>query len=316
MKNKGLNILILLSCLVILNSSFVLGQEKYDLKLNFEVEDEYKLETVITQDIKQSFMGMEINMEQEIELAYNFIVKEITPAGNYIISVEYTEFDLDISNFSMDDLAMPQRQGIEENDEAEIEKELDEFSQDFIGQEFKLELSKQGDVISISNYEEITEEILAGVDDPTAKENLAEVSNEEYLRESWEQFLTYLPQQEVAVGDSWESSFEINHPIAIEVLNNYKLEAVNDENIIISFGTDSKTNNISLKQEKNEEMEFDFQGQQSGNIILNSESNWIEEMNLTQEISGFLSISLDQQGQQLRIPMELTTELKANGKKL
>ncbi len=314
MESSLRKVLLILFLLIILNSSFVLAQETHNLNLDFELGDEYLLETTITQDINQNLMGMDVNLEQEMKLAYQFLVEEITSEGDYIISVKYTEFDLDMSDLEISNLNATQ--GIEESDSVDIQQELDYFKQNILDEQFEMKLSNQGDIVSIASYEVVTEEILAEIDDSEVEEHLSVFRNSDSLKESWQQVLAYLPREKVAVGDSWENSFEINEPIAMEVFNYYQLAEINEEKVRITLGDNNQANNIFITESLGEEIDFDFSGAQSGEVILNPSSNWIESLNLTQEISGYLNIMVNQQGQTLEVPTELTTELKVNGEKL
>ncbi|WP_027340752.1 DUF6263 family protein [Halonatronum saccharophilum] len=295
---------------ILLLSYGVLAQgDYYDLSLDLEEGWEYKLTNSITQIIEQDVMGMPMLMEHFMELEYSFVIDQISRDHNYHLGVKVTSVDFDIVRIESELLDR-----LEEENEGfydEINSELDSSMESLEGMEFKLVISNKGKIIDASGYGDLLKEIL---DDDNAV-GLDAFMDDDFIESTWSEFLAYLPQEPVKIGDSWDSTIEVGGPMDFVITSKYSLAEVSDDRVVIVTDGNFVFKDIELDEEALEGMDidFDFNGKQNGEIILDPNNNWIREMNLIQDMSGTVIISSPFMDEEFRMPMESKSESKVTG---
>ncbi|SJZ30535.1 DUF6263 family protein [Selenihalanaerobacter shriftii] len=311
MKNKKIICLILVLALTITLSYATIAKKverKYDLGVKFEKGVEYKLNSSIYQKVNQQMLGKNMAMEQTFDIGYTLKVKDIDSKNNYNLVMKYTKMDLQIKNIQNGS------QGINSQElNQKLNNEMKKISKAFLNKKITITVSNKGNIINIEGYEKLVEEILSDMEDNTMKEKvLKRIINKNFIKRNWKQPMGYLPDHSVSIGESWENKFKMTDPLDITIITSYTLKDVKDDKIIIDSNSNIDVGNIEFKQE-GMELASNFNGNQTGEIILDREYNWIDVATFNQSISGKISVGMKNQDFKLPVKIEMTTDGKLVG---
>lgn len=308
----------LLVCLILsLVLTVACVNEDYDLGLKLEEGKEYRLSTSMSQNIKQELMGNQISIEQVMDMVYSFKVEEVDEEGNYLLTAKYTKLDVNLENLRSD---LPKE--AQEKMNQEINNNITKGMNPLLNKEFTMKMSKSGDIIEIEGYEKLIESMILNMSEdgnPHMAETMKSLFNKESVKKMWKQNLSYLPDHPVDIGDSWTTSFKLDQPLPMSIVTTYTLKSVDKDKVIletdgiIKMGDIDFSQFMNIPQQEELEIDFNFDGNQTGDIVLNTSNLWIREMKLNQTMSGSITVSNKNVDQAIEIPMEIISKAIITG---
>ncbi|MBM7624243.1 DUF6263 family protein [Sporohalobacter salinus] len=313
MKKKSL--LILLVLLLTLTMTVGCGKKEYDLGLNLAQGHEYKLNIDMDQTIDREVMGKKMSSDQTMNMDYSFKVDKINQDGNYVLTVKYNNVDLKVNNKQSYLSEMQQ-----ERMNKKINNKLKNSMKALENKKFTVIMSDTGDIVKINGYQKLMEGMLKNLsqeDAPGASKGVKKLANKEVLKKRWKQNLSYLPDKPVEIGESWTRKIKFKKPLPMIVVNTYTLEKNKKDKVVIKTkGTVKmdKTNlakHMGLSHLKEVEIKCNMNGNQTGEVILDSNSLWTKKAKLNQKING--KVSIIKGDQSTEIPMKMKSKIKMTG---
>ncbi len=314
MKSRSILLLFIILTLVLTVGCI---SEDYELALKLKEGKEYNLSNNITQVINQEIMGNKISMEQTIDMLYTFVVDQIDAEGNYTLTTEYNSLDIGINKFKS---TLPQVQQEEINQE--VNNAINQMMRPLLNKKFTIKMTNRGEIIEILGYEELMESMIENMppgSNSTMVEQIKGFIDKDSIKQTWQENLSYLPNEPVNLGESWERSLTMEDPLPITVITTYTLESVDQNEVVIKTEGSIEMGNIDFSQflgtavQEGIEVDCDFTGDQTGSIILDINSLWVKNMEVEQNMSGKIIITNTNIDQSIEMPMEVISKSVVTG---
>jgi hypothetical protein len=151
------------------------------------------------------------------------------------------------------------------------------------GATFTMKIDKKGNVLAVTGAEQFRDMIVAyadsmGADEAdlqSAREAFSQQFNEEAVKSQFSQIFTIFPDKEVKIGDSWEQVTSTNAPMAAKNTTKYTVKEIEGDMVTLT----SKT-----KMEGTDKSKFDLEGDQEGNLIVNSKTGLVVQAEYNQNM--------------------------------
>jgi hypothetical protein len=308
--------IIVSSCLVLIlvvSSSIGFGATKHNLKLNLEQGADYRLKTEAIQQIQQDFFGNKMTIKQKFISKNNYRVREIDQQNNYLLAVNYDDLEFKLiklgGNFG----------GIEESlFKRKFNKTIKQAAASIENEEFTMKLSPQGELLALDGYQEIMNKWQSEVKRQQEEENLttgAGIENffdQKFMKQLLENTFTYITQEKVELGASWQSNFRLTDPFSTTITNNYKLENVTAQEKVISLESPIKIRDLTLPHQTGQQVAYNLSGQQEGELIVDKQTNWIQSGELNFRAKGTMEVNAEMLEQKIAMPVSCFSYIKLN----
>lgn len=271
---------------IALNS--VSAQKSVRLAFDLQKGEEYNLLQTSDQEIRQTVMGIEQNIEQHITLGYSLTVEDVSGKG-YDMRNTYDRVSVDQKT----------PQGSSSYDSNEPNTEPDAMTKLFaaqVGKSFGYEMNKWGEVLSVSGTEEFIDGIIAYYEIPEGaqreemKKTLADQFNDETMTKQIAQLVTTYPEKEVSVGDSWShSSVLVRQGVSMNVETTYTVKEITSKQATLTVKSTIQTSDEPIMQ-GGMEMVYSLKGDQSGEIIIDLKTGMVVESQVSQKVSGMVDM--------------------------
>lgn len=291
MSKQKLLLIIGLLIFGLLFTSSVLASTQFDLRLKLKSNHSYNLKIKAVQQVKQDFFGNQMIIKQNFISKNRYQVKRIDKQGNYILNVYYDDLQLQLKNLGGDFGGVN-----EEQFKIKYNTSMRQAAQSIEGQNFIMKISPHGELLELKGYQKIITYWQAEVQKYQKKNNLTGGSgienyfDQQFMKQLWENILSYLPQRPVQLGNQWRSEFRLTDPLATTVVNNYTLKEVTANKKRITTQAPIKIANLTLPQQNIKGISYDLTGQQQGELVLNSASNWIQTGQLKFRAQGTMEV--------------------------
>ena len=311
MQNKKSIVVLSLVLICFFISSPGLASEEYNLSLNLKEGASYNLEIKAIQQIKQDFFGNQMTIKQNYLSKNSYRVKRIDEQGNYILAVQYDDLQLQLQELGGDFGGVKEREF-----KTKFNKSMKEAAKTIRGQEFTMKISPKGELLALEGYRELLSRWQSAVkkyqreNDLTVGAGIENFFDEEFMRQLWKNILAYIPQQAVAVGDSWKSDFKLTDPLATTISNNYTLQQVQNNKTIIATHSPITINDLELSQLQGQGITYNLDGQQQGQLILDPQTNWIQQGQLEFKATGTMEVENSMFEQKLAMPVSSFIDIK------
>ena len=151
------------------------------------------------------------------------------------------------------------------------------------GASFIMKIDKKGTVLAVSGAEQFKKMFLsladsAGVDESekaSISEAFTQQFNEDAVKGQFSQVFTIFPDKEVKVGDSWEQVTNTTNPMPTKNSTKYTVKEIDGDMVTLS----SKS-----KIEGTDKSKFDVEGEQDGNLIVDSRSGLVVKAEFDQNL--------------------------------
>ncbi|MFO7818899.1 MAG: DUF6263 family protein [Halanaerobacter sp.] len=304
--------LLLLSLIILCSfvSLPVLAQDEYDLELNLTAGQNYNLKIKAVQQFKQDFFGNQMTIKQKFITKNSYHVQEIDSNNNYILDVKYDDLQVELQELGGD------FGGVDEGEyKTKFNNSMQQAARSIEGQEFRMKVSPEGQLLSLEGYEDLLERWQKAVqkyqneNDMTTGVGIENFFDEKFMEQLWKNVFAYIPQEPVELEESWQSKFRLTAPLTTAISNNYTLKEVKTDAKTILTKAPLEIKDLTLPQQKEENISYNLNGQQKGKLILDSQSNWIQRGELDFNAQGNMEVESSMVDQKLLMPISSTIQI-------
>jgi hypothetical protein len=302
--------------LTTLLSAFCLNlfAQKQNLLLNLEKGKVYSQNCQVQMAIGQKIQGMEITIDMDITMATK---SEIIKAenNNYTVKVRYEKMTMNVNAMGKEMSFGSDQEVTEENAVSSANKLLAALC----GKDFTMVLSNKGKVLSVTGLDSLVSNMMSSLPNTQnankgmINSQITEAFGEKAFIKNFEMGTDIFPENNVAVGDTWEKKGVVNSG-GIDMIYKNKLTYT---------GGDSNGNNISIEGtmgtlpteafiEKNGmKLKMDMNGTVNSKLTIDALSGWTKECITTMDIKGKMSTQAKQNLQGEGMPsMEIPMTIK------
>ena len=257
-------------------------------KISFQPspKSKYHYRQTVTQTIKQTYMGQEIPMEQEISTGYDM---DISGVQNNSVQAQFVykfiEYLVSTPMFTIEYHSEKQP----ENPTAQ-DVMIRKLFQTLIDKPFDMVISADGTVESVTGMDQIMDEMILAVSaDGLDVKQMAESIKQQYsdvaIKNNFEQSLKIYPDQPVKAGDSWEKSHQIQiSGMNAKTISFYTLKEIKKKKAYIDVRSD-------IELVPGPGVEGTISGTQAGTIEIDIKSGIPLSSGITQNLSGTITVS-------------------------
>ena len=250
------------------------------LKYNLEEGTVFKVKQQANQLITQKLEGANHEMTNDLTGLYDFKVIGVDENGFDLI-LTFQDFALK-SNSSI--------QGVLMDVKASVLKEGDVMSEMFhslIGHELAMRMNTNGSVVSVEGGDELISKMIAAAnieDEFTTnimRKSLSKEFSSDGLAKSFEQMTFFYPDSDVAIGDTWENTYDGK----LSANNTFTLEKIDNDTASIT-GTAA----IVMNTEESGTI-MSLSGSQESAIQANSLTGFIQKIMISSLAEGSTKMS-------------------------
>lgn len=176
-------------------------------------------------------------------------------------------------------------------------------------------LGQSGEIIKITGYKEVGDEIMAGFapGDPNiavAQTQWEKVIGEGLIRKSMDQLFKIFPDSSVHLGDTWKLSSRQEGEFEMKLANSFTLKSVNDKIAIIHSEGKIISDNTSNTALGFHDVKTNLQGNQKGEFEMETETGMLIECKIKADIDGTVTVM----GRE--IPVTINSLIKMKSRRL
>lgn len=312
---------ILLLTAVILTGFTVMAQNSTALKLNPEKNKVYRLKSVSEQTVSQTVNGNLQNVESKTEYSMSLKVVDVTPElivaevrFDTIITKTNTMGKLStISSVVEGDIKSSETSDIMSYIMNRLSKTALYVKMDFTGKPVEIINSKMVSDMVLKDTVLIT---LSGPVGAALKTQVAATVSDESLKTMIGTFTWSLPGRQVAVGDKWNVTQEMNAGgMNLAILNTYRLDAIDGNQAKVTAESQFRAadNAAPIKSGGATVTYGNLKGVGKSVMVIDINTGLIAEDNVKTRISGNLDVSAP--GFSMQIPLDINGESKVRALK-
>ncbi len=258
--------------------------KKVDLKLKLETGKEYRQKMVSESNIIQEISGQKMDMVMSITGEMLFKVNDYQN-GVYDMDVNYERLAMSIK--------MPQMT-MEFSSEKEDENDvLSKILASMKGKVFNIKMTDKGKVTEVNNIETIYESAFDNLPQITEqqiaqiREQIARAYGKDAFKGSIEMAIAVFPDKKVKKGESWEVDTELKSGMQADVTTTYTLVEIHPDYFLIKGDSKIVTADKDAYVKMNGmPMRYDLSGTMASVIRIGSDTGWIVEAEIKQDIGG------------------------------
>ncbi len=175
-----------------------------------------------------------------------------------------------------------------------------------------VQMSYQGKVLNIVNYDVIKKSVLQGTDSlkgmaAMAKDQLVKTVDEDALVGMIEGVTAYLPKEKVEEGSKWESTFfNSGGGAMMKITSDYKLISLNKDNAVIEGQSEFQPASNEPMMVNGASVTNELSGVGKTNMEIDPESGWRIKSTTKVQMAGNMIVNAP--GQAMTIPVTSTVE--------
>jgi len=272
------------------------------LKLDLEEGAVYRIRTLTTQDISQSFEGQIFEIGQEMGFEYTYTVASREPDGSAWVDVIYTraifESETPFGSDSYDSADPP----------GQIPQGAEGFAA-VVGTGFSMKIGSDGEILEIEGLDAMLDQILSALDLPDGEMRQAleltmrQQYSEQAMKDQLGNLLFDFPEGSLQVGDSWSFTQESNAILPVVAENTYTLLDFDENTALIEVRSEIRTGtgeggiDFGL-------IDFDFTitGTQEGTIQVDLNTGLANSV-IDQILMGEMTLIVE--GEQVSVPLSI-----------
>jgi len=297
----------LLPVAFILLAAFTYPVKSIKLEYIFKVGDQYELNQVSTQHIKQDIPGMgEMKIDVDLQGAILFKIVEVNATGAKI-ETSYTNLKMVTKSPFTGDVTLDSK-GSDDNVQNKMVKAM-------MGKTFYVYLTRQGVVQKVENTDNLYSGFGSlGLDSARQiqmKQSMQQSLGENAIKASLEMALANYPEAKVDVGATWKNSTSTASSFPMVVQNTWTYSSL-DGNIasLDSDGTVATTDKEKITSLPNGiKTKADLNGRQAIKAKVDTKSGWPTELKSLSEIKGNMTLLAGGMiPEDMNVPMEILSE--------
>ena len=284
---------------LLLMSGLTIVSAQVKLSFNPSKGAKYEYQTEMIQNIKQAFMGQEMQIETEMNFTYVMEIRDKTPQEAQVL-VTYRDVAYIVSSPMMK-MGYDSKNPIE--NPSEMDQMLAKMFSNLIGQSFMMVVAPDGSVNSVTGMDAISDNMIKAIADNGQMAmqmgaSMRQQFSDDAMKNTFEQSFKIYPADAVKAGDSWntESAMTVNN-MNTSAKTKYTLKDVSRNMATVDVTSDIEMN-ASM------EMEGKLTGTQTGILIIDTRSGMTVTCDMSQNIKGTLKT------QGIDVQMELVTKAK------
>ena len=283
---------------ILLAFGSVQAKSKVLLRLNLEKGSVYEMTMVTASHINQEMMGQKMKMEMTMQMNFNYEVLDVLANGNFLIdySIMKMKMDMNMNGQSMNF----------DSDSSEGNIALNSKLKNLIGTKLKLELNPGGKVIQVDGIEEYIKSI-AG--DQQLAQSMQMFMSKDNFSSFFDQTFNYFPENEVSVGDKWNSSFKLPVIMNMETVMNFEVAEIQKNEVVLNINSD--VNMDAPIEQGGMKVDMKMNGTQNGKMTIDTSDGCFRSQVLTQKFDMLMKMKNPQSGEDMEIPMALTSDINA-----
>ena len=283
---------------------------KVDLRLKFTEGATHRQNFVMDQAIDQQVQGRSITTDQKMSFRLKFDVERVEPGGIARLRTTYEQVGLE------QDSMMGTVKYDSDNPPSNVPMQAKPFAA-LVGQSFTAEVAPEGQVGRIEGTEKIAQAVLNSLPAGARQMAGAQVKKQfdrDAIKAIMNQGFGYIPEKPVAVGDSWTKNVAISSGYPMLAENRYTLaERKNGKLHIDVDSTIKPAPDGEPMQMGPMTMRADLSGTQTGSMVVDEATAWVDRSELEQDISGTLKIENANQSIPMIIKSTITLETLEQG---
>jgi hypothetical protein len=261
---------------------------QYGLKL--EKGKKYYVKMITDQQITQTMMGQEQNMEQTIGMGMDFDVNDVNDRGDAWVRFTYrwmkfrqkgpmNEIVYDSSQKDVN--APPAAQGFAA----------------LLNEGFAVKLTPQGKAVQVKGLDKMRNNISQKLPTGPMREymlkGMEQFLSEEAMKEFTESSFAMYPDREVGVGDSWTKMVSMTRGLPMTIANKCSLKDRKDGVAILDVSSEIKTNPNAKPMEMGlTKMTYELTGTQQGQVRIDETTGLMRTSSFEQQISGQVKMAM------------------------
>ena len=290
---KNIMFVLFLSISVLLFSE---ENDKYDIELNLQLGETYLVSADLQVKMALSMMGMKQDMEQSTQM--DLVLKVINKtAEGFLIHLSVTDFN--ISNGTIIDEIGEDNEVLYLAMISKYEIYHDALTKALENLYVELKISSKGEVLSLKgedNFKEAYKESFFNIVDDEDAVEIVDFIADNLIREAnslLEDFLNFIPDYPVAIGESWE--LDLSDDDAVKLVVHFTLDRIEQGKLFINM-----KGNIELTA-FDSQFGKSFPGWICGYKVIDQFSSWIVASSLRGEISIDESVKIEE----IMVPLKL-----------
>jgi hypothetical protein len=279
------------------------AQDKVNLAWKFEKDKTFyqEMTTKTTQNMK--VMGQDVNQTQEQTFYFSWTPKDSDKDGNWTIEqkVEGVKMTIDIAG---------QKISFDSTNPTAANNALAEFFKALVGSSFKLTVDKNMKVTKVEGRDEFIKKL--GAANAQMEPLLKKILSDDALKQMADPTFGVVPGKEVAKGDSWTKTSDLNLGPIGSYVSTYKYTLDGKEGDLWKIKVET-TLNYKVPTEGGEGLPFKIKNSTlaskdaGGTILFNAAKGRVEKSTLALKLEGALDIDIAGTTTKVDLKQEQTT---------
>jgi hypothetical protein len=287
MKSK-LNALFVIVVLLFANS--VQAGSKAMIRLNLQKGATYEMTMVTTSNIDQEMMGQKMKIEQNMEMTFSYHVLDILPNKNFMIEYSIMKIRMNMN--------MNGREMNFDSSSSDTSNPMNASLSGLVASKLKLEFNPKGQVEQIEGLSEYVKKL---IENPQIAQSMLMFTDDKNFKSFIGQTFSYFPENEVAKGDKWTSSFKLPAMMNMETTMNFEVADITSNQIALNVSSD--VNSDGPIEQMGMKMNMKMTGTQNGNMVIDPTDGWLRSSDLTQKFDIKMKMKNPQSGEDMEIPI-------------
>lgn len=277
------------------------------LAYTFKAGDSYLISQTISQQMKQSIMGMDQNMENNSQSDMLFKIVEV--------SKETTK--IEVSYIRLKTSTKSQQVNTEMDSEGSADTKENKLFKGMVNKPFYIWMNRLGKIEKMNGTDTLMSAFKeAGIEEASAgtmKATLANYMGEEGLKAMIQNALISYPENPVKKGDTWKNVQSMSVPFTFQTDDTWSLADQDEKSISLTAeGTFKTDKEKTMDLPGGLKAKVDLAGTQMMKRSLNPKTNWPTTAESITEIKGkMLLLAGGPIPEDMEMPMEIHTESKS-----
>lgn len=282
---------------LLLTAQCMEAKSKVLLRFNLQKGSSYEVTMKMSNLIDQQMAGHPMKIDQQMEMGIVYEVLDVLPNQNYLI--EYSMQDMSLNmNINGQEMKMDTKDTAQSNPMHNVLK-------GFALNKLKMEINSRGQVQRVEGLDEYIKNLSQN---PQLAQSMQMFSSEENFKSFMEQTFNYFPEAEVKEGDKWSTSYKLPGMMNMESTMNFELASIEKEQVVLNVTSDVKID--SPIEQNGFKMNVKMTGTQTGSMTIDTSDGWLRESDLTQKFDMNMKMNNPQSGEEMEIPMIMSSVAK------
>lgn len=280
--------------------------EKVQYGLKLEKGRKYYVRMITEQQISQTVMNQEQNVEQTIGMGMNFDVNDVNESGVALVRYTYTWMKFRQKG--------PMGEVVYDSSQKDVN--VPTTAQGFaalLNEGFVVKLTRQGKVEQVRGLDKMRSNILMKIPEGPMREamikSMEQFVSEKAIREFTESSMAIYPDKPVGVGDSWNKTVVLSSGLPVILENKWTLKERKDGVATITLDSTIKSDPGAKPMEMGQmKMSLELSGKQQGLIKMRESTGQLINSKMEQQLSGQMKMqNAGTQPQEMTVPMKMNS---------